>query len=48
MEDIADADHRHANKVFEKFKLKFMFTVIHYCLQMYLKILETNVSEYMN
>ena len=54
IEDIADIDYRHANNVFKKFQLKNLgeyhdlFRVIHYCLQMYLKILETNVLKYMN
>ena len=46
----------HAQKIFEEFKLKkkqvnimiYMLKAIHYCLQMYWKILEINVSKYMN
>ena len=55
MEDITDTDYRHANKVFKEFKLKHLgeyhvctYKVKHYCLQMYLKILETCVLKYMN
>ena len=44
----------HAQKVFEEFKLKkkqanimiYMLKAILYCLQMYWKILEINVSKY--
>ena len=56
LEDIADEDYIHAQKVFEEFKLKnicsismiYMFKAIHYCLKMYFKILEVNVLNYMN
>ena len=56
LEDITDdKDYIHAQKVFQEFKLKvqmnimiYMFKVIHYCLQMYLKILEINLLKYMN
>ena len=55
MEDITDVDHRDAKRVFKDLNNKnvgdyhdLMFKVIHYCLQMYLKILETNVFKYMN
>ena len=55
LEDIIDEDYIHAQKVFEEFKLKnlgeyhdYMFKVIHYCLQMYLEILEINVLKYMD
>ena len=48
MEDITDVDHRHAKRVFKSFNKKIlviimicMFKVIHYCLEMFLKILET-------
>ena len=55
-EDIADVDHRHAKRVFKKFNNKnlndyhimiCMFKLIHYCLQICLRILETNVLNYM-
>ena len=56
LEDITDKDYAHAQTVFEEFKLKnlgdyrdlFMFKVIHYCLQVYLKTLETSVLKYIN
>ena len=56
MEDITDTDYTHANKVFKEFKLEHlgenimicMCKVIHYYLQMYLKVLETYVLKYMN
>ena len=56
MEDITDTDYTHANKIFKEFKIKHlgenimicMCKVIHYCLQMYLKILETCVLKYIN
>ena len=55
MEDITDTEYWHANKVFKEFKLKnlgefmiCMCKVIYYCMQMYLKILETCVLKYMN
>ena len=55
MEDITDTDFMHANKVFKEFKLKTwenimicMPKVIHYYLQMSLKILEMSVLRYMN
>ena len=55
MEDITDIDHRHAKKKFENPSNKnldivmiCMFRVIHYCLHMFLKILETCVLKYMN
>ena len=55
MEDITDVDHRQAKRVFKSLNNKnfqiiivYMFRVIHYCLQMYLKILETCVLKYMN
>ena len=54
MEDITDVDHRHAKRVFKTLNNKIlviimicMFKMIHYCLQMYLKILETCVLKYM-
>ena len=53
MEDITDADYRHANKVFKAFKRKNLreyhdlyVQSDNYCLQMYLKILETCVKVY--
>ena len=49
MENITEVDYRHAKKVFNKIALMIcMFKVTHYCLLMYLKILETNVLKYMN
>ena len=55
MEDIADAGHsmqKECSKTLVRKMLViimiFMFKVIHYYLQMYLKILETNVLKYMN
>ena len=52
LEDIADTDYRHANKVFKEFKLKnlgeYHDLYLHYCLQMFLKILETCVLKFMN
>ena len=53
IEDITDIDHRHAKRVFKSLKylaipMICIFRVIHYCLQMYLKILETCVLKYMN
>ena len=60
MEDITDVDHRHAKRVFNGVSLKNLSNkslgVYHdlvvqcdnYCLQMYLKILETFVSKYMS
>ena len=54
-EDITDKDYDHYQKVWEVFEIKnlvsimtCMFKVIHYCLQMYLKTLETSVLKYMN
>ena len=55
MEDITDVDHRHAKRVLKNLSNKnvgdchdLYVQVIHYCLQMYLKILERNVVKYMN
>ena len=55
IEDITDKDYAHTQKVFEEIKLKnqaimitCIFKVIRYCLQMYLKTLETSVLKYMN
>ena len=55
VEEITDKDYTHAQKVFEEFKLKkkviimtCMFKVIHFCLQMCLKTLETSALKYMN
>ena len=53
MEDITDVDYRHGKTVFEclintnlgDFMI-CMFKVIHYCLQMFLKILETCIKVY--
>ena len=54
MKDITDVDYRHAKKVFKNFNDKnlgdyimiCMFRVIHYYLQMYLRILEINVLKF--
>ena len=54
MEYITDVDHKHGKRVFKSLNNKLLiimiciFKVIHYYLQMYLKILETNVLKYMN
>ena len=55
VEEITDKDYTHAQKVFEKFKFKkkviimtCMFKVIHCCLQMCLKTLETSALKYTN
>ena len=49
MEDITDVDYRHAKRVLTYFNNKnrgdhvimiCMFNVVHYCLMMYLRILE--------
>ena len=45
-EDISDEDYAHAQKVWSVFEIivvnivTYMFKVIHYCLQMYMKTLE--------
>ena len=53
--DITHKDYEHYQKVWEVFEIKnlvsimtCMFKMIHYCLQMYLKTLETNLWKYMN
>ena len=50
MENISDADYKHAQKVWKSFEKKnigyimiYMFKAIHYYLQMYLKVFATNV-----
>ena len=55
IKDITDVYYTHANRVFKNFINKnlgeyhdCMFRVIHYCLQMYLEILEKNALKYMN
>ena len=55
IEDITDKDYVHTQKVFEEIKLKnqaiiitCIFEVIRYCLQVYLKTLETSLLKYMN
>ena len=55
MEYITDVDHRHAKTVFKNLNNKnlgdyhyFSIQSVHYSLQMYLKILETNVLKYIN
>ena len=54
LEDITGEDYTHAPKVFEEFISKSLVTtmtcmlqVIHYCLQLCLKTLETSVLEHM-
>ena len=54
LEGITDKDYSHAQKVFEEFCTDIgdimicMFNVIHYCLQMFSKNLETHVLKYMD
>ena len=55
MEDITDVDYRHEKIVFKYYNNKnigddydFMFIVIPFYLQMYLRILEVCVFRYMN
>ena len=55
MEDITDVGHRHAKRVFKCLNIKnlgiitiSLFRVIHFCLQMYLKILEKCILKYMS
>ena len=53
LEDITDKDYEHAQKVCEVFEIlatimTYMFKVVHYCLQMYLKTLEISVLKYKN
>ena len=53
LEDITDKDYEHAQKVWEVFEIlatimTYMFKVVHYCLQMYLKTLEISVLKYMD
>ena len=55
IEDITDKDYVHTQKVFEEIKLKnqaiiitCIFEVIRYCLQVYLKTLETSLFKHMN
>ena len=51
MEDITDVEHRHSKALIMKIQVIIMismFKVIHCYLQMYLKILKTNVLKYMN
>ena len=55
MQDITDFDHRHAKRVFKNLSnenlsiiIICMSKVITYYLQMYLKILGTNLLKYMN
>ena len=51
---ITDKDYSHIKKVFEEFCADIgdimicMFSVIHYCLQMFLKNLETHILKYMD
>ena len=54
MENITIVDHRHTKRVFKSLDNENLgdyhdlyVKVIHYYLQMYLKILETNVLKYM-
>ena len=55
LENISDEDYTHAQKICDVFEIKisvnitiYMFKVIHYYLQIYLKILEICVLIYMN
>ena len=55
MEDTTDVDHRNAKRVFKNLNNKNLgdyhdscFKVIHYCLQMYLKIFEKNILKCMS
>ena len=53
METITDVDYSHAKRVFKNLSNKnlgdyYDFKVIHYYLEMYLKILETNILKYIN
>ena len=48
MEDITHVDNRHATKVLKYDIMICMHKVIHYCFQIYLRILETNILKYMN
>ena len=55
LDDITDEDYVHAQKVFEEVIIKnlvnimiYMFQLIRFYLQMYLKTLEINVLKYMN
>ena len=52
LENITDKDYEYARKVFQQSKLKNLgalhdLYVQHYCLQMYLKTLETSVLKHM-
>ena len=54
LEDISEKDDLHAQKVFNKYWTDMgiimicMFKLIHYCLQIFLKNLETNALKYMD
>ena len=55
IKDVTDVGYRHAKRVFKEFSLKNLgeyhdlhAQARHYCLQMYLKILEINALKYMN
>ena len=55
LEDVTDKDYAHGQKVWEVSEVKTrgeyhicVFSVIHYCLQMCLKILEISVLKYMD
>ena len=54
LEDISDKDYAHAQKVFNEHCTEmgdyhdFMFKLIHFYLQMFLKNLETNALKYMD
>ena len=53
LENITDKDYNHAQKVWEVFIIlasimTCMFSVTHYCLQIFLKNLETHVLKYLD
>ena len=48
LEEITDKYYTHTQKVFEELKLNNLGDYQMYCLQMYLKTLETSVLKYMN
>ena len=55
LEGISDADYAYIQKLWKILEIKncseyhdCMFSVIHYCLQMFLKTLDISVLKYMN